>query len=81
MPKSSIVATNRGAYQRIVSLTDYLRVAQSTVRIEHHPCPSYGSWRYRFLEAGGSIVLTHGARLSVDDIYVEAFDLAANTSN
>ena len=66
-----------GAYQRIVSLTDYLLVAQVAVCIEHYQRQSDGSWRYLLLETGSSIILTNGARLSVDDIYAGAFDLEA----
>jgi Uma2 family endonuclease len=64
-----------GAYQRLESLTDYLLVAQSTAQIEHFQRQSDGSWRYLLVEAGGSITLTNGARLSVDDIYAGAFEL------
>lgn len=66
-----------GAYQRIASLTDYLLVAQVAARIEHYQRQSDGSWRYLLHEPGSSIVLSNGARLSVDDIYAGAFDLDA----
>ncbi|MBK9261246.1 MAG: Uma2 family endonuclease [Polyangiaceae bacterium] len=65
-----------GAYQRLPSLTDFLLVAQSAARIEHYQRQSDGSWRYLLVEAGGSITLSNGASLSVDDIYAGAFELA-----
>lgn len=64
-----------GAYQRLESLTDYLLVAQSEARIEHFQRQSDGSWRYLLVEAGGSMTLSNGARLSVDDIYIGAFEI------
>jgi Uma2 family endonuclease len=65
-----------GVYQRIATLTDYLLVAQSSVRMEHYQRQTDGSWRYRLVEAGDSIELSNGARLNVDDIYGGAFELA-----
>ena len=65
------------AYQRLASLTDYLLVAQTSVRIEHYRREAEGSWRYRVLEAGDTITLTNGASLVVDAIYEGAFDLDA----
>jgi len=64
-----------GAYQRIDSLMDYRLVSPLAARIEHYQRQSDGSWRYLLLEAGCAIVLTNGARLSVDDVYAGAFDL------
>lgn len=63
------------AYQRLESLKDYLLVAQSAARIEHYQRQSDDSWRYQLVEAGGSITLSNGARLSVDDIYAGAFEV------
>jgi len=63
------------AYQRLESLTDYLLVAQSTARIEHYQRQSDGSWRYLLLESGGTVTLSNGASLSVDEIYAGAFEL------
>ena len=40
------------AYQRLASLTDYVLVAQTSVRVEHYRREADGSWRYRVLEAG-----------------------------
>ncbi|MEI8254777.1 MAG: Uma2 family endonuclease [Deltaproteobacteria bacterium] len=65
------------AYQRLASLTDYLLVAQSSVRVEHYQRESGGSWRYRTLAAGETITLANGAVLTVDAIYDGAFDLDA----
>jgi Uma2 family endonuclease len=66
------------AYQRLESLQDYLLVAQVEARIEHFQRQSDGSWRYLFVEAGGAIVLSNGARLLTDDIYAGAFELAGD---
>ena len=65
------------AYQRLSSLSDYLLVAQTQIRIEHFHRESDGSWRYRVLEAGGAIMLGSGVQLSVDAIYEGAFELSA----
>ncbi len=65
------------AYQRIDSLTDYLLVSQSAVRIEHFLRQKDGSWRYQEFTAGNSITLSNGAVLNVDAIYEGAFDLEA----
>lgn len=65
------------AYQRLASLTDYLLVAQTSVRVEHYRREADGSWRYRVLEAGGAITLANGAGLLVDALYEGAFDLDA----
>lgn len=67
------------AYQGLASLTDYLLVAQASVRIEHFRRESDGSWRYRVIEAGGSVVLANGATLAADAIYEGAFELAGDT--
>ncbi len=69
------------AYQRVDSLKDYVLVAQSTPRIEHFQRQSDGSWRYMLVEAGGSIELSNGARLSVDDIYVGVFEVPGDPSS
>ncbi len=66
------------AYQRLESLTDYLLVAQAEARIEHFQRQPDGSWRYLPVEAGGVIVLSNGARLTIDDIYAGAFELAGD---
>jgi Uma2 family endonuclease len=65
-------------YQRLVSLTDYLLVAQTSARVEHYRREADGSWRYRVLEAGDAITLANGATLPVDAIYEGAFDLDAD---
>jgi Uma2 family endonuclease len=65
------------AYQRLLSLTDYLLVAQTAVRVEHYRRELDGTWRYSVSEAGGTITLTNGAVLSVDAIYEGAFELEA----
>lgn len=64
------------AYQRIPSVTDYLLVAQGSARIEHYRREGDG-WKYRLVESGGTIELTNGASLTVDAIYLGAFDLPA----
>jgi Uma2 family endonuclease len=65
------------AYQRLASVTDYLLVAQTSVRVEHYRREADGSWRYRVLEAGDAITLANGAGVPVDAIYEGAFDLDA----
>jgi Uma2 family endonuclease len=70
---------DRGAkwngYQRLSSLTDYLLVSQTAVRIEHYQREPDGSWRYRLLEEGSTVTLSNGATLAVDAIYDGAFAL------
>jgi Uma2 family endonuclease len=65
------------AYQRLSSLTDYLLVAQTSIRVEHYRREADGSWRYRVLGPGDSITLANGASLEVDAIYEGAFELNA----
>jgi len=65
------------AYQGLPSLTDYLLVGQMSVRVEHYHREEYGSWRYRVLQGGDTIVLANGAALAVDAVYEGAFDLDA----
>ena len=66
------------AYQRLVSLTDYVLVAQTSVRVEHYRREADGSWRYRVLEAGDTLTLENGATVSIDAVYEGAFELAAD---
>jgi Uma2 family endonuclease len=66
------------AYQGLASLTDYLLVAQGSVRVEHYRREADGSWRYRLHGAGDTVTLTNGATLSIDAVYEGAFDLAAD---
>ncbi|MBI2893467.1 MAG: Uma2 family endonuclease [Deltaproteobacteria bacterium] len=66
------------AYQRLGSLTDYLLVSQSSVRVEHYQREREGSWRYRVLGAGDTITLANGATLAVDAVYDGAFELASD---
>lgn len=77
----SIEAYDRGdkweAYQRLASLTDYLLVAQMSVRVEHYQRETDGSWRYRVLEAGDRVALANGADVAIDAVYEGAFDLDA----
>ena len=65
------------AYQRLPSLSDYLLVTQTGVKVEHYQREAGGSWRYRLLEAGDTITLANGATLSLDVLYEGAFDLPA----
>ncbi len=67
------------AYQELPSLTDYLLVAQRTVRVEHYRRDrEEGVWRYRQLGAGDTVVLTSGARIAVDAVYEVAFELPSD---
>lgn len=65
------------AYQRLESLTDYVLVSQTFVRIEHYQREGDRSWRYRSFEAGSTIGLANGGLLAVDAVYEGAFDLPA----
>jgi len=65
------------AYQRLPSLSDYLLISQSGVRVEHFRRQEGGTWSYRVLEAGATLTLSSGATLAVDDIYRGAFELDA----
>jgi Uma2 family endonuclease len=65
------------AYQRLPSLSDYLLISQTSVRVEHFERQDAGVWRYRVVEAGGTLTLSNGAVLTVDDIYRGAFELEA----
>lgn len=66
------------AYQALASLTDYLLVAQGSVRIEHYRREADGSWRCRLHGAGEAVTLANGATLSIDAVYEGAFELAAD---
>ena len=66
------------AYQRLDSLSDYLLVAQASVRVEHYQREADGSWRYRVLHAGDTVTLANGATVAIDAVYEEAFELAAD---
>ncbi|WP_437820368.1 Uma2 family endonuclease [Sorangium sp. So ce1078] len=66
------------AYQRVASLTDYVLVAQTSVRVEHYRREADGSWRYRVLEAGDTLTLANGATVSIDAVYEGAFELAGD---
>ena len=57
------------SYQRIASLSDYVLVAQSAPRVEHFRRSADGSWIYRTAGPGGSLTLSTGASLLVDEIY------------
>lgn len=65
------------AYQRLATLTDYLLVAQTQVRVEHYRREPDGSWRYEVIAAGGTITMANGLRLAIDAVYEGAFDLEA----
>jgi Uma2 family endonuclease len=66
------------AYQRLASLTDYLLVAQASVRVEHFQREADSSWRYRVKKVGETVTLANGATLSIDAIYEDAFVLDAD---
>lgn len=65
------------AYQRLPSLTDYLLVSQTAVRVEHYQREADDIWRYRLLEAGSSVTLGNGASMPVDAVYEGAFAVDA----
>jgi Uma2 family endonuclease len=64
-------------YQRLASLTDYVLVAQSRIRVEHYRRDPDGSWHYRVLGEGDIVELANGALLSIDAVYAGAFALEA----
>lgn len=66
------------SYQRLPSLSDYLLVSQTARQIEHFQREAGGSWRYRLVEAGGTLTLGDGATVAVDAVYEGAFELAAD---
>lgn len=66
-------------YQKLASLTDYLLVAQRSVRIEHYRRDrEEGVWRYRVVSAGEAVELTNGARIAMDAVYEGALELPAD---
>jgi Uma2 family endonuclease len=62
-------------YQRIESLQDYVLVSQGHARIEHFQRAADGTWTYRSAAAGGSITLSNGAILVVDELFAGVFEL------
>jgi Uma2 family endonuclease len=62
-------------YRRIASLSDYVLVSQTDVRVEHFSRAGDGSWIYRVAEAGGRITFSNGAALDVDTLYGGIFDI------
>lgn len=64
-------------YQRIASLTDYLLVSQTHVRIEQFQRSAAG-WTYRAYGSGERIKLANGAELEVDAIFAGAFELPSD---
>lgn len=64
------------AYQALPSVTDYLLIAQDSVRVEQFQRSEVG-WRYLALGQGGQLRLSNGASVSVDAIYDGAFALPA----
>jgi Uma2 family endonuclease len=75
---SSTESHDRGmkwaAYQRVASLTDYLMLSQTQVRVEHYQRVADG-WHYQMLGIGDVITLANGAKVDVDAVYAGAFDL------
>lgn len=76
---SSTEKNDRGSkwddYQRLASLTDYVLVSQMEARVEHFQRAGDGSWTYRAAGAGGTITLSNGAALVVDDLFAGVFEL------
>jgi Uma2 family endonuclease len=62
-------------YQRLVSLTAYILVAQHEVRVEQYLRAPDRGWFYRTYGAGECLVLPSGAQLDVGAIYARAFEL------
>lgn len=68
------------AYQRLRSLSDYVLVSQSEVRIEHYRRETRARWSYRSYWRGEQIELSSGRFLSVDAIYAGVFELPGDGS-
>jgi Uma2 family endonuclease len=66
------------AYQRIPSLTDYVLISQTVVRVEHYAREADGAWRYREHGPGAHVVLANGASISVDALYEGAFEVESD---
>jgi Uma2 family endonuclease len=62
-------------YQRLESLTDYLLVSQSELRIEHFRREAAGLWLYRAHGPGERVVLTGDVELDGDAIFSGVFEL------
>jgi Uma2 family endonuclease len=62
-------------YQRLPSLTDYLLISQTEVRIEQFRREAHGVWAYRALGSGDRVTLTDGCELDIDAIFTGAFAL------
>ncbi|MCC6524620.1 MAG: Uma2 family endonuclease [Polyangiaceae bacterium] len=62
-------------YQRLESLTDYMLVSQTEVRIEHFRREAGRLWHYRAYGPGERVGLTGGAELGLDDICAGVLDL------
>jgi Uma2 family endonuclease len=62
-------------YQRLVSLTDYVLVAQHEVRVEHYRRAPDPGWFYRTYSTGERLALGNGAQLEIDAMYARAFEL------
>ncbi len=66
-------------YQRLPSLTDYLLVAQRSIRVEHFRREvDAGGWRYRTHGPGDTVELASSGRLLVDALYDGAFELPSD---
>jgi Uma2 family endonuclease len=63
------------SYQRLPSLTDYVLVSQSAVRIEHYRRDAGSRWSYRSFGPGERLALTEGVVLDVDAIFAGVFKL------
>ena len=66
-------------YQTISSLTDYVLIAQSAVRVEQYHRNDDGTWRYRSAGPGERITIA-GVELVVDALYAGVFDLPGDDS-
>jgi Uma2 family endonuclease len=79
---SSTEEYDRGAkwtgYQTIASLTDFLLVAQTEVRIEHYRRNLDGTWTYRSSGPGQRVALSDGVELAVDEVYADVLGLPAD---
>jgi Uma2 family endonuclease len=63
------------SYRELPSVTDYVLVSQSAPRLEHFRREADGEWHYSVAQAGGRVVLSNGAVLSVDTLFAGAFDI------
>lgn len=61
---------------RLSSITSC--VSQRTRRVEHYGRNADGSWRYTVVTGQGSVELVSGGVLSLEELYLGAFEVAGD---